>query len=76
VLRVKSFIEKPSLDKAEKLLLQENMFWNSGIFIWKPSTIAYYMERNQQNIWKMLNENQWEDIYIVSCLKFQWITLY
>ncbi|MFC6602838.1 mannose-1-phosphate guanylyltransferase [Ectobacillus funiculus] len=63
VLRVKSFIEKPSLDKAEKLLQMENIFWNSGIFIWKPSTIAYYMQKNQQTIWKMLNENQWEERY-------------
>ena len=30
--RVKSFIEKPKLDKAKQLVKQPNTFWNSGIF--------------------------------------------
>lgn len=52
VLKVKNFIEKPSREEAEILLKEKNIYWNSGIFIWKPSTIAYYMERFQPEIWR------------------------
>ncbi|WP_370223709.1 mannose-1-phosphate guanylyltransferase [Cytobacillus sp.] len=52
VLKVHSFIEKPNKNQAEALLRQENVFWNSGIFIWKPSTIVYYMDKFQPQITK------------------------
>lgn len=55
VLTVKSFIEKPNLDKAKELLKAENVYWNSGIFIWKPSTVSYYMKKLQPKIWEILN---------------------
>ncbi|WP_282171252.1 mannose-1-phosphate guanylyltransferase [Cytobacillus firmus] len=61
VLSVKAFIEKPTKDKAEKLLEAENIYWNSGIFIWKPSTISYFMDKFQPEIWEKLKkftENQ------------------
>lgn len=57
ILSVRSFIEKPSLEKAEELLQNKNIYWNSGIFLWKPSTIAYYMEILQKDMWMTLLKN-------------------
>ncbi|MFK7694089.1 mannose-1-phosphate guanylyltransferase [Paenibacillus sp. HJGM_3] len=56
-VKVRSFVEKPTLDKAEKLFTQSNMYWNSGIFIWKPSTIAHYMQLHQPRLWELLNRD-------------------
>lgn len=36
---VKRFIEKPSTQKAQKLLQSDKYMWNSGMFVWKTSTI-------------------------------------
>lgn len=48
---VKKFIEKPPLAVAEQLIALPNIYWNSGIFIWKPSTIAHYMSVYQKSLW-------------------------
>lgn len=56
--QVEEFIEKPELKKAEELILNKNVFWNSGIFIWKPSTIAYNFYKHQPEMWKLINDNQ------------------
>jgi mannose-1-phosphate guanylyltransferase len=63
--RVKRFIEKPDLDKAVRLVNQSNVYWNSGIFAWKPSTIAAYMERFEPDMWRMLSQadEQLQQIY-------------
>lgn len=55
--KVKKFIEKPTLEKAELLYNQENIFWNSGTFIVKPSTIAHYMKEYHSEIWSSLDMN-------------------
>lgn len=57
-LKVKSFIEKPDEEKAERLLKSENIYWNSGMFFWKPSTIGYYMEKFQPEIWDILKNDK------------------
>lgn len=36
---VEHFAEKPDLETAKKYLAEEQYFWNSGMFIWKISTI-------------------------------------
>jgi len=36
---VDKFVEKPNLTKAKQYLKSKNYLWNSGIFIWKVSTI-------------------------------------
>ncbi|MBY0074703.1 mannose-1-phosphate guanylyltransferase [Priestia aryabhattai] len=58
IVPVKKFIEKPSLKQAVELLKNKNVYWNSGIFLWKPSTIAYYMELLQKDIWRTLLNNR------------------
>ena len=37
--RVKTFAEKPNLETAQRFLESGDFYWNSGIFIWKASTI-------------------------------------
>ena len=39
VFRVKTFAEKPNLPTAELFLKSGDFLWNSGMFIWKVSTI-------------------------------------
>jgi mannose-1-phosphate guanylyltransferase len=58
VFPVRAFIEKPCLEKAEQLLKTDNIYWNSGIFIWKPATIAYYMKKFHPEIWEPLERCQ------------------
>jgi mannose-1-phosphate guanylyltransferase len=45
LLRVKAFREKPDRKKAEAFVKSGNFFWNSGMFIWKASTILNEIER-------------------------------
>lgn len=58
ILQVESFIEKPNIKTAESLVKEENVFWNSGIFICTPSTIADNFKRLQADMWNVLNENR------------------
>jgi mannose-1-phosphate guanylyltransferase len=39
VLKAKRFVEKPDLNTAQAMLEAGNYCWNSGMFIWKISTI-------------------------------------
>jgi len=41
---VKQFIEKPSPDTAESLILQGGMLWNAGIFLIKAETLIKALE--------------------------------
>jgi len=36
---VKKFVEKPNIDKAKQYLSEGTYLWNSGMFVWKMSTI-------------------------------------
>ena len=44
-LQVKTFTEKPSEELAQVFIRTGEFFWNSGIFIWKASTICQELER-------------------------------
>jgi mannose-1-phosphate guanylyltransferase len=39
VYNVKRFVEKPDLEKAKEYLASGRYLWNSGMFVWKVSTI-------------------------------------
>ena len=41
---VRQFVEKPDLKRAEEYLLSGEYLWNSGMFIWKASTILNYFK--------------------------------
>ncbi len=40
VTRVRRFTEKPNLTRAEQMVAAGNFVWNSGIFLWRASTLA------------------------------------
>ena len=42
---IKKFIEKPSLKKAQKLILSDKYLWNSGIFLTKANVVFDEMSR-------------------------------
>lgn len=53
---VEAFIEKPNQDYAEKLI-KLGTYWNSGIFVWRPSTIEYLMTKHCPSIWQPLKKH-------------------
>lgn len=42
---VERFVEKPDVDRARQYIQMGNYFWNSGIFIWKTSTIMEHFRK-------------------------------
>jgi mannose-1-phosphate guanylyltransferase len=50
VYPVKTFAEKPDLPTAEAFLASGDFLWNSGMFIWKASTIMAEFETHLPNI--------------------------
>ena len=42
---IKNFIEKPNKDKAEKLIKDSRYTWNSGMFLFKASSIINELEK-------------------------------
>jgi mannose-1-phosphate guanylyltransferase len=45
VLKVESFKEKPSMERAEQFVAAGNYYWNSGMFVWSVDTIRTAMRR-------------------------------
>lgn len=43
--KVERFVEKPSLEVAKEYLATEEYLWNSGMFIWKVSSILKNMKK-------------------------------
>lgn len=55
VFKVKSFREKPDYKSAKKFTDSWQYLWNSGIFIWKPSSMLNYIEDCLPNTHKVLD---------------------
>ena len=51
---VDRFVEKPDLATAKEYLESEQYMWNSGMFIWKTSTILGSMEKHLPQIYSGL----------------------
>ena len=51
--KVKEFVEKPNLETAEKYLKAGTYYWNSGIFMFKASTMIAEIEKNAPEISKI-----------------------
>ena len=43
--KVEEFVEKPNLETAKKYLADGRYAWNSGMFVWKASTILSYYKK-------------------------------
>lgn len=54
VYSVKKFVEKPSIDKAKEYLASGKYLWNSGMFVWKLSSIMSAFEEFIPEIYEQL----------------------
>lgn len=53
--KVNSFVEKPDSYSAEKYLNEKGMFWNSGIFMFKPSVFMNELQKYSPEIYEIIN---------------------
>lgn len=51
---VLEFVEKPDLETAKEYIASGDYAWNSGMFIWKASTILKYFEKLLPDIYEYL----------------------
>ena len=51
---IQKFVEKPSIEKAEMFVESGNFLWNSGMFVWKASTILEEFERHMPDLYKQV----------------------
>lgn len=51
---VEQFVEKPNLEKAKEYLSTEQYLWNSGMFIWKVSSILHNFEKHLPELYRGL----------------------
>lgn len=56
VYKAKNFVEKPNFETAKKYLESENFFWNSGMFMWKTSTIIEKLMQYTPDIYERLKK--------------------
>jgi len=56
VYRVKKFTEKPDLATAQAFIESGRYYWNSGMFIWKVSTILREFEKHMPQLHAQLME--------------------
>jgi mannose-1-phosphate guanylyltransferase len=56
VYRVEKFTEKPDLATAQAFIESGRYYWNSGMFIWKVSTILREFERLMPQLYAQLME--------------------
>lgn len=52
--KVLEFVEKPDVKRAEEYIASGNYAWNSGMFVWKASTILKYFEKLLPDIYDKL----------------------
>ncbi|HTP80132.1 MAG TPA: mannose-1-phosphate guanylyltransferase [Bacteroidota bacterium] len=54
VYRVRTFAEKPNLETAVTFLKSGDFLWNSGMFVWKVSTILNEIEAHLPELYQQL----------------------
>ena len=52
VFNVEAFEEKPDLETAKEYVKNGGYFWNSGIFVWKASTLLQEMEKHLPSLYQ------------------------
>ena len=53
---VESFVEKPDQATAEKYLSDGGYFWNSGMFIWRPSVLLSAIAEHQPDLYQRIEK--------------------
>ena len=56
--KVKAFTEKPELSMAKLFIESGDFYWNSGIFIWKASTILKAFDRHLPDMYHTFAEGK------------------
>lgn len=56
--KVERFVEKPSLEVAKEYLATEEYLWNSGMFIWKTSSILKNLQKFMPETFESLKRIQ------------------
>lgn len=56
ILKIDSFVEKPTIKLAEAYLNSGNYLWNGGIFIWNVNTILELTKKYIRNTYDVLSE--------------------
>ncbi len=51
---VNKFVEKPNEELAKKYLAEGNYYWNSGIFMFKPSVLLRELAKSSPDIYSLL----------------------
>ncbi len=57
VTPVLQFREKPNLSTAEEFVSKGNFYWNSGIFVWKASTVLTALEEHSNELYSLFTKN-------------------
>ncbi len=56
IFQFERFVEKPDLATAKQFLRSQNYLWNTGLFVWKVSTILEQYKRFQPETYDILVE--------------------
>ena len=59
--KVKKFVEKPDSETAQKYIDAKTYFWNSGIFMFKASTMVQEIEKLAPEIFNIMEEFDFSD---------------
>jgi mannose-1-phosphate guanylyltransferase/mannose-6-phosphate isomerase len=62
VYKVKRFHEKPSLETAQKYLMEGNYYWNSGMFAFSIKTILNEFRKYAPEIYEQLENQTFEEV--------------
>ena len=57
VAKVKQFREKPDLSLAKSFIQQGNFYWNSGMFVWKSTTIMNSFKNHANALYNIFFED-------------------
>jgi len=78
IYKVKTFAEKPNIQTSKRFLESGDFLWNSGMFIWKASSILHAVKlylpelhESLEEIIKSIGTSEYE-----STLKIQWATIH
>jgi mannose-1-phosphate guanylyltransferase len=56
VYRVRRFVEKPDLRRAQEFLFQGSFFWNAGIFVWHTDAICRAIQEYMPDAYAALSK--------------------
>jgi mannose-1-phosphate guanylyltransferase len=57
VMRLRRFIEKPSLERAEEFVRAGNYAWNGGMFVWRAGVFRAALEKAARDVAKVTIDN-------------------